>query len=105
MNTVMNPSVETLIKALKTCAEAHGAEFCDWSEEECQVALKKESVPVLSDVKMICEAFLRPIFHGRDGLGLYDRLPGRGILPREGGRDAPVPRPSQERTFIKQKNT
>ena len=57
MNTVMNPSVETLIKALKTCAEAHGAEFCDWSEEECQVALKTESVPALNDVKMICEAF------------------------------------------------
>ena len=57
MNTVMNPSVETLIKALKACAEAHGAEFCDWSEEECQVAIKSDSVPAVNDVRMICEAF------------------------------------------------
>ncbi len=57
MNTVMKPSVDYLIKALKACAEAHGAEFCDWSEEECQVALKADSVPALNDVKIICEAF------------------------------------------------
>jgi hypothetical protein len=53
----MKPNTENLKKALKACAEAHCTEFFDWSEGECQVALKKESVPVLSDVKMICEAF------------------------------------------------
>ena len=53
----MKATVESLKKALKACAEAHGAEFCDWSEDDCQVALKTESVPALNDVKMICEAF------------------------------------------------
>lgn len=54
---MMKPDTEYLKKALKACAEAHGAEFCDWSEDDCQVALKTESVPALNDVKMICEAF------------------------------------------------
>ena len=53
----MKTILERFKRALKACAEAHGAEFCDWSEEECQVALKTESVPALNDVKMICEAF------------------------------------------------
>ena len=53
----MKTILERFKRALKACAEAHGAEFCDWSEDDCQVALKTESVPALNDVKMICEAF------------------------------------------------
>ena len=53
----MKANLENLKKALKACAEAHQAEFCDWSEDELQIAVKSETVPVVSDVKMICEAF------------------------------------------------
>ena len=53
----MKTILERFKRALKACAEAHGAEFCDWSEDDCQVVLKTESVPALNDVKMICEAF------------------------------------------------
>ena len=52
----MKANVENLKKALQLCAEAHKVEFCDWSDEG-QLALKSEDVPVLSDVKMIAEAF------------------------------------------------
>lgn len=53
----MKANLENLKKALKACAEAHQAEFCDWSEDELQIAVKSETVPVVSDVRMICEAF------------------------------------------------
>lgn len=53
----MKPTLENLKKALMACAQAHNAEYCDWSEEECQVALKSDSVPAVNDVRMICEAF------------------------------------------------
>lgn len=53
----MKANTEYLIKALKACAEAHNTEFCDWSTYDSQVALKSESVPTVSDVRSICEAF------------------------------------------------
>ena len=53
----MKPSNELLKKALAACAEAHHSDFCDWSEEELHVAIHSETVPVIADVRMICEAF------------------------------------------------
>lgn len=53
----MKANTETLIKALKACADAHRTEFCDWSTYDSQVAIKSESVPAVSDVRSICEAF------------------------------------------------
>jgi len=53
----MKATLETLKKALAACARAHKSEFSDWSEEDGQVAIKSESVPVINDVRMICEAF------------------------------------------------
>ena len=53
----MKPTLDLLKKAIAACAEAHGAQFCDWSEEDRQIAVKSESVPTVSDVRMICTAF------------------------------------------------
>ncbi len=53
----MKATLETLKKALRACAKAHCAELCDWSEYDLQIAIKSESVPVVADVRMICEAF------------------------------------------------
>ena len=52
----MKEFIEKLKKAVRECAKAHGVEFCDWSEES-QLAVKSESVPVLADMQMICDAF------------------------------------------------
>ena len=52
----MKTTIELLKKSLQACADAHGADFCDWSGEECQLAVKSETVPVVNDVRMICEA-------------------------------------------------
>ena len=52
----MKANIENLIKAVKLCAEAHKAEFCDWSEDG-QLGIKSDSVATLADVKMICDAF------------------------------------------------
>lgn len=41
---------------MQRCAQAHGATFCDWSEDD-QMAIDKANVPTMSDVRMICEAF------------------------------------------------
>jgi len=52
----MNANVTNLRKALKACAEAHKVEF-HWYKEDGQMALKGETVPVISDVRMICQSF------------------------------------------------
>ena len=52
----MKANLENLKQAMQRCAEAHGATFCDWSEDD-QLAIDKDNVPVTSDVRMICEAF------------------------------------------------
>lgn len=52
----MKPSLDLLKKALKACAKAHGAEFKDWSRDDNQLGIKSESVPVVADVRSICQA-------------------------------------------------
>lgn len=53
----MKANIENLKKVLKLCAEAHNnCEFADW-EEEGQLGIKSESVPLVADVKMILDAF------------------------------------------------
>lgn len=56
----MKPTFELLIKALQTRAKAHNIEFRDFSkdpDEVPQVLLKSESVPVIADVRFLCQAF------------------------------------------------
>ena len=52
----MEAKIENLKQAMQRCAKAHGAQFCDWSDED-QLAIDKANVPVMADVRMICEAF------------------------------------------------
>jgi hypothetical protein len=52
----MKANIENLKEAMQRCAKAHGAQFCDWSDED-QLAIDKANVPVMADVRMICEAF------------------------------------------------
>lgn len=52
----MEANLENLKQAMQRCAKAHGAQFCDWSDED-QLAIDKANVPVMADVRMICEAF------------------------------------------------
>jgi len=52
----MEANIENLKQAMQRCAKAHGAQFCDWSDED-QLAIDKANVPVMADVRMICEAF------------------------------------------------
>lgn len=52
----MKANLENLKEAMQRCATAHGAKFCDWSDEE-QLGIDKANVPVMQDVRMICEAF------------------------------------------------
>lgn len=52
----MEKFLEKLKKAIRECAKAHRVEFLDLSEEY-QLAVKSESVPVLADMQMICDAF------------------------------------------------
>lgn len=46
----------TLEEALKTCAKAHNAQFCDWSDEG-QYAIESETPATICDVQLICDAF------------------------------------------------
>lgn len=59
MKKRIKPCVSNLIKALKVCAKAHNAEFCDWTDEG-QIGIKKECLPVFADVKSILQAFYKP---------------------------------------------
>ncbi len=52
----MKANLTNLRKALKASADAHKVEF-HWWRNDGQITLKSESVPVLADVRMICEAF------------------------------------------------
>lgn len=52
----MKANLENLKEAMRRCATAHNANFCDWSDED-QLAIDKENVPVCADVRTICEAF------------------------------------------------
>ena len=52
----MKANLTNLRKALKACAKAHKVQFCNWVKDG-QLGLKSESVPVVSDVRMISEAF------------------------------------------------
>lgn len=52
----MKANLTNLKDALQKCATAHGAKFCDWSDED-QLAIDKVGVPVMNDVRRICEAF------------------------------------------------
>ena len=52
----MKANITNLRKALKASADAHGVEF-HWWRADGQMALKSESVPVLTDVRLICKAF------------------------------------------------
>lgn len=52
----MKANLTNLRKALKASAKAHNAHFRNWSSEG-QLGIDKETVPVISDVKMICQAF------------------------------------------------
>lgn len=53
------PNESNLIKALRASAKAHKAEFCDWSENDYQVAIHSDSVPVVSDFREIVSAFAK----------------------------------------------
>ena len=53
----MKPSIGKLKKALKACAGAHRAEFCDWEKIEGTLAVSSDNVPTVSDVRTICDAF------------------------------------------------
>ena len=52
----MKANITNLKKALKACAKAHKTPFINWSFDG-QLALGSDSIPVYSDVSMICEAF------------------------------------------------
>ena len=52
----MKANIENLKQAMQRCAKAHGAKFCDWTDED-QLAIDKANVPTMADVSMICEAF------------------------------------------------
>ena len=52
----MKANVTNLRKALKASAEAHNVKFYWWRNEN-QMALEGDSIPILSDVRMICKAF------------------------------------------------
>lgn len=52
----MEGNLENLKQAMRKCAEAHRAKFCDWSDED-QLAIDKDNVPTIADVRTICEAF------------------------------------------------
>lgn len=52
----MEPTIELLKKALRICADAHHVEYKEWTADS-QIGIHSESIPVVSDVRMICEAF------------------------------------------------
>lgn len=53
---MLKPSITLLCRALAICASAHGADYRP-ALEEGQVNISANSVPVVADVKLICEAF------------------------------------------------
>ena len=68
-----------IIEALKKCAKSHRVEINIYDEDpdDVQVALMSTSVPVVSDVEMIAEAFYgssRPVVHVDYGWGFVDLL-------------------------------
>ena len=52
----MKATLENLKKALRTCANAHKAQYYDWKEDE-QFAIKSETVPIIADIRTILQAF------------------------------------------------
>lgn len=52
----MKANLENLISAMKKCAEAHKANFFDYSDEG-QLCIDGDSVPLVADVRMIASAF------------------------------------------------
>lgn len=52
----MKANLTNLRKVLKACAKAHNTTFADWSKEG-HLILKSDTIPTLSDVRMIAEAF------------------------------------------------
>lgn len=52
----MKANLDNLKWAMAQCAQAHGAEFCDWSDEG-QLGIHKTGVSLYADVRGICRAF------------------------------------------------
>ena len=52
----MKANLTNLRKALKACAKAHNAEFCDWSSEG-QLGVHSDTPATICDVQMIMDAF------------------------------------------------
>lgn len=70
---------QRIIEALRKCAKAHKVEFNLYDEdpEDVQVAIMSTSIPVVSDVEMIAEAFYgssRPVVHVDRSWGFVDLL-------------------------------
>lgn len=68
-----------IIKALELCAKSHKVEINVYDEdpEDVQVALMSTSIPVVTDVKMIAEAFYGqsyPVVHVDNSWGFVDLL-------------------------------
>ena len=57
----MKATISNLKKALKACAKAHNVEFKNWAADG-QVGIGSETVPVVSDVRMILEAFYGVVY-------------------------------------------
>lgn len=53
---VMKANLTNLKKAMKICAKAHDSKFNDWSGE-AHVSIESDTVPVVSDVRTILDAF------------------------------------------------
>lgn len=52
---------ENLVIALRACAKAHNANFCDYRDEG-QVGIDKDNVPTQSDMRSILNAFVKEEF-------------------------------------------
>lgn len=52
----MKANITNLCKALKASAKAHNVEYKYWRNDG-QIVVRSENVPVVADVRMICEAF------------------------------------------------
>lgn len=66
-----------IINALKECARSHKVEINVYDDDptDVQVALMSNSIPVVSDVKMIAEAFYGqsyPVVHVDNSCGFVD---------------------------------
>ena len=68
----MKANIENLKEAMRRCAKAHRAEFFDWEETSDQLCIGTSRVPVIMDVRMICEAFYGTFspFDAEDGYTL-----------------------------------